>query len=279
MNELIIIEGIPGSGKTTFAKMLYQKLSEVTDNAHLYIEGDLHPADTAWCACLTIDEYQDICHQYPSYVKSFEQNKSEWNEYVILAYTKINNLDEELASYLKGKEIYDGRVGKERFLELHKSRWEKFSQESTGVNIFECSLLQNCINELLLFQCMSEDAIFKYICSIADFISGLNPIVIYLNIETEMSIGRATNERVDDDGNRVWESRIIEYISNSPYGIKHGLTGVQGMHSYFKKRKQLELKTLKELPLDWRIIQMNFDNQHDIEEQLIKEISKQYRRH
>ena len=53
MNKLIIIEGLPGSGKTTLAKMIYQRVSSFSSDVRIFVEGDLHPADMAWCACLT----------------------------------------------------------------------------------------------------------------------------------------------------------------------------------------------------------------------------------
>lgn len=277
MDKLIIIEGLPGSGKTTLAKLIHERVSGFSSDVRIFVEGDLHPADMAWCACLTADQYIELCVKYPNYVKAFEENKAKWNEYVILAYTKIENLNQELLCFFESHEVYDGRVGKELFCELHKSRWAKFGQEASGINIFECALLQNHVNELLLFHCEEEEKIYKYIKELLYSVAKLKPIIVYLDIDSEVSIKRAADERIDDSGNRVWESRVSEYITNSPYGIKHGLTGTLGMYSYFAKRKNLELKILEQLPVETFVIPINIDNQTEIEEQFIQRICEQIR--
>ncbi len=272
MDKLIIVEGLPGSGKTTFAKMIHQRVSGLSNDVRIFVEGDLHPADMAWCACLTADQYIKLCYKYPHYVKAFEDNKANWNEYVILAYNKIKNLSQELLSYFESQEVYDGRVGKELFCELHKSLWTKFGQEASGINIFECTLLQNHINELLLFHCEEEEKILKFIKALLGSVAKLKPVIAYLDIDSDVSIKRAANERIDANGNRIWEKRVSEYVVNSPYGIKHGLTGSSGMYSYFAKRKNLELKIIEQLSVETYVIPINIDNQAAIEEKFLEKI-------
>lgn len=271
MDRLILVEGLPGSGKTTFAKMLGRKLAEAGQEVRLYVEGDLHPADLAWCAYLTPEEYQAVCQKYPDCADALEQTREEWNGGTVLAYSRIGGLPEELAGYLEQKEIYDGRVGTERFCALQKSRWKKFGREAAGTAIFECAFLQNTVNELTLFACMEEDALFRHLKELADSVSRLDPLVLYLDMDAEAAVNRAAEERVDGRGNRVWEQRVSEYISASPYGRKHGLSGVSGMYRYFETRRQLELRLLERLPVEACRVPMDPENQNIREEELLRE--------
>ncbi|ABX42582.1 P-loop NTPase family protein [Lachnoclostridium phytofermentans] len=272
MNKLFIIEGIPGSGKTTFARMLGDKLTELNHEVHLYVEGDLHPADMAWCACLTQEEYDTVCNQYPEHREDFERNITKWKDYVILAYIKVPSISEELFSYFESKELYDGRVNMELFCGIHQSRWEKFGKEATGIQIFECALLQNAVNELLLFRGAEEETITNYIIKLIETVKNLNPVILYLDVDVNTAIERAVRERVDGDGNRVWENRVAEYVENSLYGKKNGLKGVEGMYRYYRERKQLERKILEKLPVIKYTIPILVEHQPDITNEFIQKL-------
>ncbi|WP_291569267.1 zeta toxin family protein [Clostridium sp. UBA4548] len=47
-NKLILVEGIPGAGKTTTARIIKERLISEGKNVILYEEGMSHPADMAW---------------------------------------------------------------------------------------------------------------------------------------------------------------------------------------------------------------------------------------
>lgn len=59
-NRLIMIEGIPGIGKSTCAKKIGAYLRGKGIKAKLYSEGDAHPVDMAWNAYLTLEEYKEL---------------------------------------------------------------------------------------------------------------------------------------------------------------------------------------------------------------------------
>ncbi|MDO5519325.1 MAG: thymidylate kinase [bacterium] len=272
MDKLFIVEGIPGSGKTTFAKALADQIQTNGDEVHLYVEGDLHPADMAWSALLTVGEYNLLCTSYPDLVGELERNKTVWKQYVIIAYTKIHNLEEKLFHYFESKEIYDARTDATLFCNIHKDRWKQFGLDATGIAIFECALLQNSINELLLFHCMEEEAVTDYIRHLVDAVKRLNPVIIYLEVDTKAAIERAARERLDSNGKRVWEHGITQYIENSPYGRKYGLHDIDGMYQYFETRKQLELRILDKLPIETHCISIDVTRQSEVVVKAIEEL-------
>ncbi|MDO5293035.1 MAG: hypothetical protein Q4F05_09825 [bacterium] len=276
MNRLFMAEGIPGSGKTTFARKLTEQIKNSNSEVTLYTEGDLHPTDMAWCAFLTKEEFQTLCILHPDLTGQLEENKKEWNDHIILAYTKIPNLDSQLFSYLESKEIYDGRVDTETFCELNKDRFKQFGTTATGITIFECALLQNSINELLLFHNMKEEELTVYIQSLLKGVAMQNPIIIYLDVDVKSAIERAARERIDENGNFAWENRIIEYISSSPYGVKNGLHGIKGLYEYFETRKQLELSILEHLPVKQYRIQFDLNNQEEAVRDAIVKLCNTY---
>ena len=58
-SRLILVEGIPGVGKTTTARKIKAKLIEEGKDVILYEEVMSHPADMAWNAYLKEEEYNN----------------------------------------------------------------------------------------------------------------------------------------------------------------------------------------------------------------------------
>ena len=137
-SRLILVEGIPGAGKTTTARKIKEKLIEEGKEVILYEEGMSHPVDMAWNAYLKEDEYNDfiemcseMCENSKMTVSKEElinriQNQARIEDnHVILAYTRIDFTEEcywSLIDDVASKEICDGRRSLEEFREIHSKR-------------------------------------------------------------------------------------------------------------------------------------------------------------
>ncbi len=59
--KLVLIEGLPGFGKTTTAQLVHDILIDMNINTQLFLEGNLdHPADYDGVACFNDYEYQEL---------------------------------------------------------------------------------------------------------------------------------------------------------------------------------------------------------------------------
>jgi len=272
MNKLFIVEGIPGTGKTTIAKKIFEYLSH-NFKTNLYCEGDLHPADLAWCACIPIDSFDMIVKKFQHYRDQIKNNMYIENGYAIVAYTQFKIEDIEIYKLFESYEVYDNRVGFDLFTKLHLERWERFAkqeQESQEINVFECSYLQNHVNELLFFHDLSEVEISKYLLELIETTKNLNPVLFYLDQpDTYETINRVSNIRTNKNGEKVWMNRLIEYIEFSPYGVSHRLKGLDGMVKAFEARRQIELNVINKLPITTYVIK----NEHYDWDEIWNEIS------
>lgn len=154
-NRLILVEGMPGSGKTTISTKIKDYLTNKGLNVILYNEGDLHPADMAWNALFSKEEYDNLIKENKEYEQVIKENSVLEDDYVIVAYTKLylDKDQNQLMKNFEAHEVYDGRVSLETFKDIHLKRWNKFADEMKEVKneivIFECTFFQNHINELL----------------------------------------------------------------------------------------------------------------------------------
>ena len=73
-HKVIIIEGIPGSGKTTFSNLIYHHLKENNIKANLYNEGDLHPIDLAWCSIINEKDFEYLLNKYDKYSQDIKKH-------------------------------------------------------------------------------------------------------------------------------------------------------------------------------------------------------------
>lgn len=282
-NRLILVEGMPGSGKTTISTKIKDYLINKGLNVTLYNEGDLHPADMAWNALFTKEEYDNLIKENKEYEQIIKENSILEDDYVIVAYTKLDLYKDqnELMKIFEDHEIYDGRVSLETFKNIHLKRWGKFADEmkesENEIIVFECAFLQNHINELLAVHEKEVHFIKQYLKELIETVKGLNPKLIYLNQDSvKETLGRVAKERVSDnkDMQPDWIDIVIEYFQNSNYGNNNNITGFDGAVRYFEKRQEIELKVIYDLSIDKCII-TNYDYDWDniidkiINEQLV----------
>lgn len=266
MEKIIFIEGLPGSGKTTFAKRLKTYLSNLDYRVISYSEGDLHPVDLAWVAILTKQELADLSMRYPSLKKEIFSNIKLINDRYFLAYiqVEIDSSTKDFYEYCERYEIYR-KDDLSFFLKEHLDLWERFSEvviDNEFTYIFECILLQNQINELLLKYNLSKKDILKYYQSLLKPIKVLNVKLIYIRQNNVAKIfQRIANERISNNKElyKDWIEHVIEYIENTNFSKINNYRGYDGALKYFKHRQEVELEILNDLGISFKIIDLNDD--------------------
>ena len=274
-SRLILVEGIPGAGKTATARKIKEKLIDEGTEAILYEEGMSHPADMAWNACLKEDEYNDFikkCSEmWEGSKKSISkeelisriqrQTRIEDNN-VILAYTKIDFPEDcywSLIGDVASKEICDGRKSLDEFRDIHLRRWSKFAEQALlndNIYIFECAFLQNHIFELLGVYEKSDEEIYLYLKILLETVKSLSPSIVYIEPSSvEDIIIQAANERKSPEGSGPdWIDEVANWVSNMNFGKSHNLKGIEGVFYFCKEGLRIDKLMIEKLNVPVTII-------------------------
>lgn len=267
-HKLILVEGIPGSGKTTTAKKLYEYLTSSGNKVNFYEEGMSHPADISWQAVLTEAEYEDFQKQClylwdiseksitrEELLKRIEKQARHEDGSVLLAYTRIPFPEDcywNLASTVKVKELCDGRSSLNHFKTMHIKRWSNFAKQAKDkdeINIFECAFLQNHIFELMGVYTKTDDEIYDYLCELIETVRELNPKIIYIkpNCVEDVIQHAADSRKAPNPYQKDWIEEITDWVSHSNYGKMHNLNGRSGVIKFCIERMRIDLKILGQL--------------------------------
>jgi deoxyadenosine/deoxycytidine kinase len=267
--KLILIEGIPGSGKSTFAKRITDFYVNNGLKVNIYNEGGFHPADLAWNACIPVKLLDDVLAPYKFFRYEIDKNTHIEDDYAIISYTQIKTENTDFYKDMESYEVYDKRVSFDIFNELHCKRWENFGKqekEKNELNIFECALFQNHVTELMLFHLADIDTLKTHIHTMIQTIVDLSPSLIYFSQpNVRETIERIAKQRVFENGR--WIDGVINFTENTPYGKLHGIKGFDGAVRIFEERKRIELEIINSLPInaivfenpdyDWEILWEN----------------------
>ncbi len=277
--KLVIVEGIPGSGKSTLSRYIHDMLNTHQIESELFLEGNLqHPADYESVACVPNEEldrlrisYSDVFHYIDPFV-SLNGNDS-LIAYALAQQSAQNAIPFSLYEKIRRYEIYDG-IPVQKYCELMVQRWSSFAKdqrEKEKLIILECCFLQNPGCALLARHDAGNDRFVQHVLQIAEQIRDLNPIFFYLK---QPNI-RETIERVKTMRSQEWLDFVIWYHTEQDYGKNKGLHGYEGYIQFLEHRRELELHIIEQLPFQSFILD-NSDYDWDNQQRTVSSIMMKY---
>jgi hypothetical protein len=235
------IEGLQGSGKTTLVRKLSKKYPECT----VFMEGDYSPIELAWCARMSNAQYLEILTRWPDLQDQICSKSHTEGDWRIVCYTQVRSEDREFYRQLENYEIYNGRTSFEEYKDIVLTRYRNWQGEN---QIFECSLLQNAVEDMILFREMSDDAILDFYQEVRSALNGKEYEIYYIESpDIEKNLNAVRKERVDEDGNEIWFDMLMEFFIDSPYAKERSLKNVEALLEHFRHRQALELRICREI--------------------------------
>lgn len=243
------VEGLQGSGKST----LVQRLSELNPDCTAVREGDYSPVELAWCAYMDESQIKEILDKYSDIRSEIEKKTHCEGNKRIVCYTQIITDIPGFHKDLEQYEIYNNRVDYETFKSVILERYKKWNSDNM---IFECSVFQNIVEDMILFRCASDDEIVEFYKDVRAALDR-NPDenaekkdyhIFYLKAEdVRGNLEVIRKERSDDDGNELWFPLMMGYFKDCPYSQKEGLRSEEDLIQHFIHRQELELRICREV--------------------------------
>lgn len=243
--KLIIVEGLPGFGKSTTAKLINEILSQNKIEVELFLEGNLnHPADYDGVSCFNKFEFDRLVSNSGDFKEVLLKRVLKKGSHYLLPYRKIKNefgdqFSDELCNDISRNDIYELPFDKN--VELITDKWQDFAEialEDNKVYIFECCFIQNPLTIGMIKYGEQKEKIINYVMKVAKIIENLNPMLFYVEQDDlEFSFRKALKER-----NPEWSKGIVDYYTNQGYGKEHNHSGVEGAIKVLEARRDLELE-------------------------------------
>jgi len=200
-NRLILLEGLPGTGKSTNSFKLYEQLIRNGKNVHWIHEvSQPHPVLFFTESCMTKEEYRDFKKKYPEVAELLDELAEVRKTTVGIDQEAVCRRWQDAQKQLWYQELlqYDAfPVSLDRYELQALEKWEAFAKNATEDTIFilDSSLFQYQIFTYLL-KAAPYERLEAFVQKITECIEPLNPLLIYLyRKRTEDSIEYLKSQR------------------------------------------------------------------------------------
>ena len=212
-NRLILLEGLPGTGKSTNSFKLYEQLLRNGKKADWIHEvSQPHPVLFFTESCMTKEEYQKLRMKYPEAAEFFDEAAEVRKTTVGIDQETVSRRRKEARNQAWYQELlqYDAfPTSLDRYELQALEKWEAFTnkalEDEDTIFILDSSLFQYQIFTYLL-KAAPYERLERFVRKIAECIKPLNPLLIYLCREhTEDSIAYLKEQRGEQDLVSMWE--------------------------------------------------------------------------
>jgi hypothetical protein len=258
-SKLILIEGLPGAGKTTVARIVQDILRPHKESLKVYLEGNPeHPADFDGTAVCTAAEREEILASWPEQAALLRNNFRNQGDSWYIRYGALHRvLPPQMMKRFSQLDVYE--LPFDVHANLMQHRWRSFATAAMGQSttwLFECSFLQNPLTIGMISQNRSHEEITAHIHALQEIIRPLNPLLIYLSLD---DIATAFT-KVASQRPQAWRDFFIDYYTNREYGKSLWLRGTAGTIAALRDRYQLERDILR--GLDMPVIMLQPSREH-----------------
>jgi hypothetical protein len=260
--KLIMIEGIPGSGKTSTAQYIQDWVASQGLKAALYLEdAPNHPVDLDNLSYLDEKQYKDFISRFNRYRSVIEKITEKSDDGYLVFYrlwgkVSAEKIPAELAQVLYAYDAHDS-LPPEKYRALSLERWQKFGAQAKTddtVTIFECCLLQNPLTIFVGKHHQPIDQVKALILELAGFVEDLNPTLVLLRAGS----AKQTLQRVIKTRPQAWIEGVEAYITGQGYGKAHKLSGMEGVFSFYEMMQEVEEEVASKL--DWNKVLLDNTN-------------------
>ena len=241
LGKIIIAEGLPGSGKSTWLCQKFQEMCRLCP-CECYLEETSQPIDLFRQAIIS---KQDIYGAVDTFSQSFPEEKNnllhwlqknsyEFDEMMVVAYLQVANETEAVqlfAAGLRQYDIGDGRSTFDSYVTYHQVLWRRFASyvyDPNKVFLSEGSLFQNQLFDLIGFYELDDQAIFKYYKDLLmTFDARLLRIELIDVDDIDMLINHTLATRPG------WMNLLNNWFLHAPWARHGHLNGIEGLKALY----------------------------------------------
>lgn len=251
--KLIIVEGLPGSGKSTTAQQVCDILKAKGIDTELYTEGNFnHPADFDGVAYFNSEEFKALEKIHSESNEILNKIKIKHHTGYLIPYRKVVEeqqitFENELFNDIIKNDIYELPI--ELHIKLILNRWNDFATNYVNndkVVVFESCFIQNPITFSMIKNNCQKYITISYINNLANIVIPLEPLLIYVEQDSiKESFMKAISERP-----KGWIDGFTDYYTNQGYGLYNNLKGIEGIIEVLKARNIFEKEIYDSLNLN-----------------------------
>jgi hypothetical protein len=258
--QLIMVEGLPGSGKSTTADFLRGWLTERGHDVAFYPEGRTdHPVDFEQVAVLSTEDFIGLVGAFPAQGDDLMRSVERAGDFWLVRYGQRRGWPCELRARLAEHDAYDGTIGPVVHRQVLAQSWDSFGDKAAHddhVYLFECALIQNPLCALMARFDQPVETIESHLRQLAASVAQLNPALVYL----DPGEPRAALERVAAERPAEWLESVIAYHCDQGHGLANGLTGFDGYVEFMRRRREVELEILPRLGVPTLTVEVGADD-------------------